>query len=43
LAPTVLFLGDYQGLAASAHSFVSFSSAVTGPTAIWAAPVKVRQ
>jgi hypothetical protein len=37
-----LFLGDYQGLAASARSFVSFSSAVAGPTAIWAAPVRVR-
>ncbi len=37
-----LFLGDYQGLTASAHSFVSFSSAVAGPTAIWAAPVRVR-
>ena len=45
-APTLtagtLFLGDYQGLAASARSFVSFSSAVSGPTAIWAAPVRVR-
>jgi hypothetical protein len=42
LSPSTLFLGDYQGLAASAHSFVSFSSAVGGPTAIWAAPVKAR-
>jgi BNR repeat-like domain len=42
LAGGALFVGDYQGLAASARAFVSFSSAATGTTAIWAAPVKVR-
>jgi Neuraminidase (sialidase) len=42
LSGGTLFLGDYQGLAASARSFVSFSSAVAGPTAIWAVPVKAR-
>lgn len=37
-----LFVGDYQGLAASGNAFVSFASVAGAPTAVWGVPVRLR-